>query len=175
MPFNQQMSFPRELTLKTTPEGIRLFAVPAREIALLHGEKKSWQETMVKPGNSMLAPFQGDLYHIIAEFDTKSSAQQFGFDIHGFQIMYNNKTGMIRAVRPSDNEISEVKVSHNSGKIRMEILLDKTSVEIFINNGEVPMAFYYIADEGNKKLAVAVEGGEVKLNSLDIFELKPAW
>jgi sucrose-6-phosphate hydrolase SacC (GH32 family) len=57
----------------------------------------------------------------------------------------------------------------------MEILLDRTSVEIFINDGEVPMAFYYIADEGNKKLALVSEGGEVKLNSLDIFELKSAW
>jgi sucrose-6-phosphate hydrolase SacC (GH32 family) len=71
--------------------------------------------------------------------------------------------------------VSEVKVGSKQGRIRMEILLDKTSVEIFINDGEVPMAFYYIADEANKKLALVSEGGEVKLNSLDIFELKSAW
>jgi fructan beta-fructosidase len=176
MPFNQQMSFPRELTLKTTADGIRLLAVPAREISLLHGEKKSWQETVIIPGNNMLDPFRGDLYHIIAEFSAvKSTAQQFGFNIHGFQILYNTKTGTIKAVRPSDNAVSEVKVRLKQGRIRMEILLDKTSVEIFINDGEVPMAFYYIADEANKKLTLVSEGGEVKLNSLDIFELKSAW
>ena len=31
MPFNQQMSFPRELTLRTTPDGVRLFMNPIRE------------------------------------------------------------------------------------------------------------------------------------------------
>jgi fructan beta-fructosidase len=176
MPFNQQMSFPRELTLKTTPDGIRLFAVPAREISLLHGEKKSWQETMVKPENSLLDPFKNDLYHIIAEFAAdKSTAQEFGFNIHGFQIMYNKRTGMIKAVRPSDNAVSEVKVRPIRGRIRMEILLDRTSVELFINDGEVPMAFYYIANEDNKKMALVSEGGDVKLNSLDVFELKSAW
>jgi fructan beta-fructosidase len=57
----------------------------------------------------------------------------------------------------------------------MEILLDRTSVELFINDGEVPMAFYYIANEDNKKMALVSEGGDVKLNSLDVFELKSAW
>jgi len=68
-----------------------------------------------------------------------------------------------------------VKVRPKQGLIRMEILLDKTSVEIFINDGEVPMAFYYIAEEDNKKLALVSEGGDVKLNSMHIFELKSAW
>ena len=36
MPFNQQMSFPCELTLRTTPEGIRLFREPVKEIENLH-------------------------------------------------------------------------------------------------------------------------------------------
>lgn len=37
MPFNQQMSIPRELTLRTTPEGPRLFTEPISELAQLHG------------------------------------------------------------------------------------------------------------------------------------------
>ena len=32
MPFNQMMCFPCELTLRTTPEGIRLFFQPVKEI-----------------------------------------------------------------------------------------------------------------------------------------------
>lgn len=175
MPFNQQMSFPRELTLRTTPEGMRLFAVPAREIALLHGDKKSWKETLIKPDNNLLEPFQGDLYHIIADFAADKNAPPFGFNIHGFEILYNAKTNTLKAVRPTDKAVSEVKVLPKQGRIRMEILLDKTSIEIFINDGEVPMAFYFIADEANKKIALISEGGETKLNSMDIFALKSAW
>ena len=36
MPFNQQMSFPRVLTLRTTAEGVRLCMTPVREIERLY-------------------------------------------------------------------------------------------------------------------------------------------
>ena len=36
MPFNQQVSFPCELTLRSTPNGPRIFREPIREIELLH-------------------------------------------------------------------------------------------------------------------------------------------
>ena len=36
MPFNQQMSFPCVLTLRTTPEGIRLHREPVAEIENIH-------------------------------------------------------------------------------------------------------------------------------------------
>ena len=42
MPFNQQMSFPVELTLRTLPDGIRLCREPVREIELLHTGTRTW-------------------------------------------------------------------------------------------------------------------------------------
>jgi len=42
MPFNQQVTFPRELTLRTTPEGPRLFRQPIRELAQLHDSEDVW-------------------------------------------------------------------------------------------------------------------------------------
>ena len=36
MPFSQMMSFPAELSLRTTPDGIRLFAEPVREVKTLY-------------------------------------------------------------------------------------------------------------------------------------------
>src|SRR5207302_5154989 len=40
MPFNQQMTVPCELTLRRTGDGIRLFAIPVRELDTLHtGER----------------------------------------------------------------------------------------------------------------------------------------
>ena len=36
MPFNQQMTFPCELTLRTTADGIRMFRKPVREIETIH-------------------------------------------------------------------------------------------------------------------------------------------
>src|SRR5437588_541892 len=42
MPFNQQMAFPCELMLRTTPDGVYLFAEPVQEIEKLHGKRRAW-------------------------------------------------------------------------------------------------------------------------------------
>ena len=42
MPFNQQMSFPCVLTLRTTDEGIRLYREPVAEIANIHDYTHAW-------------------------------------------------------------------------------------------------------------------------------------
>ena len=42
MPFNGQMSFPVELTLRTTPQGVRLCRQPVRELEMLHRRTLRW-------------------------------------------------------------------------------------------------------------------------------------
>ena len=39
MPFNQQMSYPCAMTLHETPEGLRIFRQPVKEIASLYGKE----------------------------------------------------------------------------------------------------------------------------------------
>ena len=176
MPFNQQFAFPRELILRTTREGIRLCAVPAREIETLHGKQQAWRNLTVNPGDNPMSSLKGELYHIVSEFVVdKNTAEEFGFNLRGFEVFYNTKTNMIRARRPTDNVVSEVKLMPEKGKIRMEILLDRASVEIFANNGEVPMSFFYLPDDGNRSLSVVCKEGNVLLNSMDVYELGSIW
>jgi fructan beta-fructosidase len=176
MAFNQQMSFPRELSLKTTKDGIRLFAIPAREIAALHKEKKSWNKTEVKANNDFLSSLKSDRYHIISTFQVqKNGNAEFGFNLRGFEILYNSKTGTIKATRPSDKAVSEVKVPPVDGNLKIELLLDRTSVEIFINDGEIPMAFFYLPDEANRRISLIAKGENVVLKSMDVYELESAW
>ena len=59
MPFNGQMSFPVELTLRTTPQGLRLCRQPVKELELLHRRTLRWQEHRLSPG-----PNRHDLYHV---------------------------------------------------------------------------------------------------------------
>ena len=62
MPFNQQVTFPRELTLRTTAEGPRLFRQPIREIEILQDREENWTNRTLTAGQSVpLAP-AGDLF-----------------------------------------------------------------------------------------------------------------
>ena len=48
MPFNQQMSFPCELTLRTTSEGIRLHREPVAEIENIHTYTHAWSDLTIQ-------------------------------------------------------------------------------------------------------------------------------
>lgn len=82
---------------------------------------------------------------------------------------------MIKVHNPNDPSAIEVKALPQNGRIRIEILLDITSVEVFINNGEIPMAFFYIPADYKQLLSFYSKGGNVLLNDLKVFELKSAW
>ena len=60
MPFNQQMSFPRTLTLRSTPEGTRLCMMPVREIEKIRGTKHSWAELELGPRGNPLQGLEGN-------------------------------------------------------------------------------------------------------------------
>jgi sucrose-6-phosphate hydrolase SacC (GH32 family) len=64
MPFNQQMSFPYEMTVRTTEQGPRLFLNPIREVEKLHRKKHEWSNLSLKPGQNPLANLTGDLFEI---------------------------------------------------------------------------------------------------------------
>ena len=53
MPFNQEISFPCVLTLRSTPGGPRVYREPIHEIALLHDNKHSWTNHTL-PGGTVL-------------------------------------------------------------------------------------------------------------------------
>ena len=78
MPFNQCMLFPCELTLRTTDEGIRMFAKPVREIETLHARKHAWKNRTLKEGENLLSGIKGELFDIRAEFEV-GDAEEFGF------------------------------------------------------------------------------------------------
>src|SRR6185503_11656428 len=63
MPFNQQMAFPRELRLKRTDDGLRLFNTPVREIGLLRGKQHDWSDLALAPGgDNPLSDLRGELF-----------------------------------------------------------------------------------------------------------------
>ena len=64
MPFNQSMGIPVELTLRTTEEGLRLFANPVRELASLRTKSYSLKSQIFGPGENPAAAIKGELDNI---------------------------------------------------------------------------------------------------------------
>ena len=68
------MTIPCQLTLRTTPDGVRMFAEPVKELTTLHGKKHTWTDQTLKPKNNLLEKVRGDLFDIRGEFEPTGAA-----------------------------------------------------------------------------------------------------
>jgi sucrose-6-phosphate hydrolase SacC (GH32 family) len=168
MPFNQQMTFPRELTLKTTADGVRLCMRPVREIAKLHGKRHAWTNLVLKPGEKPLAGLRGELWDMEAEI-APAQAQEIVLTVRGVPIVYDRQKHTLHCLGRS----APVRLSN--GVLKLRILVDRTSVEIFVGNGEVVMCSCFLPNLRDRSLDLHVVGGPATVRALTVHELRSAW
>lgn len=168
MPFNQQMSFPCELSLHTTPEGIRLFRRPVREIELLHAARHAWADLALKPGENPLQGLSGELIEIRAVIEP-GRATEVGFSLRGERVAYSVAQKQLTCLGHS------APLEPQQGRVQLQILLDRTSLEVFGNDGRVSLATCFLPNLADRSLAAYCVGGEARLVSLEVYELKSAW
>jgi len=168
MPFNQMMLFPVELTLRPMGQGVRMFAKPVREIERLWGQSRTWRQIEVSPGGDPVGSVEGDLLHVKATL-RPVGATKCGFVVRGIEVAYDVAAGKLTCLDKS------ARLSPVDGVIRLELLVDRTSIEIFANEGEVYMPMAVIPPADNQSTRILVEGGPVKLETLEIHPLKSAW
>jgi|GEM_PF-1217623 sucrose-6-phosphate hydrolase SacC (GH32 family) len=56
-----------------------------------------------------------------------------------------------------------------------EMLVARTSIEIFANDGQVYMPMGVIGPESNKTLGLLATAGPVKIESLEVHRLRSIW
>ncbi len=162
MPFNQQVSFPCELTLRSTPKGPRLFREPIREIALLHHGSDGWTNRTLKANEVLPLEPSGRSFHILAEVSIPEGAK-LAFNLRGVPLILTSKT-VASGTSPTSvlDKINTV-----------EILVDRASIETFINRGEISATRFVLPNENG--LSVKAENGSVTIQSLIVYQLNSAW
>ena len=60
-------------------------------------------------------------------------------------------------------------------KIMLEILIDRTSVEIFANGGQNVMSNCFLPKEGAEDVVLYTIGGELGIDKLDVYEVNSIW
>lgn len=168
MPFNQQMSFPCELRLVRTKDGIHLTRQPVREIELLHGTSRiKWDGVTLAEGTTPEL-LGGDLFDVEAEFDMQK-ATEVGLIVNGEKVAYSATEGKVKALGAA------APLEIMKGHVTLRVLVDKTSIETFANGGEVSLSSCYLPKDGAKGLAIYAEGGAAKLVRLEAHVLRSAW
>ena len=168
MPFTQQMNFPTEVTLRTTPEGIRMYRIPVREIQKLHLTGHRWGNEVLRPGSNPFAGLSGDLFDIRAEVEPHDAAT-FGLKIRGELVQCNVAGKTISCLGRS------APLAPENGRIKLQVLVDRTSLEVFGNDGRVVLTSCFLPPEENKDLEIYTEGGDVNIVSAEVYPLRSIW
>ena len=168
MPFNQQMTFPRVLSLRSTPEGVRFFAEPAAEITKLYQRRHNVKPGPLKPGENPLSAIRGELFDIESDLEV-GRATSLELRIRGTPVVYNAASHELSCLGRS------VKLAGVDDRLQLRVLVDRTSVEVFAAGGRYVMSLCFNPDPADRSLALSAAGGAATIKSFYVRELKSAW
>ncbi len=189
MPFDQQLTFPCELSLKTVNGKIQVFRRPAAEIEKLHTRKvdHKFDGAVLSSGDNLPLPHQGESLHLkmVLEFEDRPIYKD-GPDPHG--VIQGGEGVAIIHIRGERLEVRSrslhgvavksvpplpEKGSPSTSIITLDLLIDRTSIEAFANGGEASLTKAFLPIDDN--LSLQCFRGPVRIRSLEIYEMGSIW
>jgi fructan beta-fructosidase len=167
MPFNQTFTVPTRLTLRTTDDGIRMFATPIKELRQLRKPNPKTVEGTVlsadKPTVEIDAP--GQLFDILVTLKKGTAAKAV------FRFGENAVTYDFTA-----RKLDEMPLEMKDGRVTFRVLVDRPMYEVCGGGG----ACYKTSgrrDQGKPlgTISLSAEGGSVTVESLEVYEMESAW
>jgi sucrose-6-phosphate hydrolase SacC (GH32 family) len=186
-PWRSAMSIPRELTLRRIDGEIRLCQRPVRELETLRGNRRTIRNLAVRDAAVSLG-VKGQQLDIIAEFDI-GTAREFGLRVLkgaeeqtaiGFDAsaksLYVDRTrsGIVDFHEKFPGRHAGPLIPEN-GRIRLRILVDRSSVEVFGNHGETAITDLVFPAESSDAIELFAIGGECTLVTFDAWPLQSVW
>ena len=191
-PWRSAMSVPRELHLTTVDGADRLTAAPVSSLKSLRGAKPfmATKSHALLPGTTTLSGrnSSGDTLDIVATFKVRD-AQKFGLKVRvgngqRTTIGYDAKRGGVYVDRTKSGKVDFnaqfpsvefAPLKPVNGSVTLRVLVDRSSVEVFGNDGRVTITDQVFPDPGSKAVQVFSQGGRAQLQTITIWRLKSAW
>lgn len=168
MPFNQMMLIPTELTLRKTKEGIRMFNAPVKELDMLQEKEFSWNGINGEEASKLLQQFNDAVSvriktSIKLSQPTEAGLKLFEQNLLRYDLAFNQVNDLFYS--PDDR---------TSMEISADIIIDKTSVEVFIDGGAFSYAIERKADPKNKD-GFKFFGNKIDVKDLKVYLMKSIW
>lgn len=181
-PFNGLMSFPTELTLRSTANGVRMFNEPVKEIEQLHQQAYQWANLTLQQANDKLAEIDAELLHVKCEIEN-INAIAYSIIFDDDVLYYTLKPNYFYYNEEArDAESFRIKYLPELGSNTMwyEFIVDRTSLEVFVDQGRFTMILPRILNSRNRGMRFAAgDGGQpindIKINKLEVYEMQSIW
>jgi fructan beta-fructosidase len=169
MPFEQQLSFPATMHLRRINDKYHLCRWPIKEIELLYGRQWSLSgNRSVAEVNQEWAKADVEASDITIEFMPKAG-EDLTFNLRGSMLRYDAAKNQLHFKR------YVMKHALNSdGSVRLRILIDRASLEIFLNDGIGVLTHSEVHDLDNRALSIEGGAGAV-IKKMELHELTSSW
>jgi levanase/fructan beta-fructosidase len=147
-------SFPVELTLHDTDDGVRVFSTPVPELASLRTSSETWKDLTIADGTRQLPA--GSTYELEATVDVSRATR------------FTLKVG--RDVTYEDQSLDGARLQPVNGRIKLHLLVDRDQLDVFGNGG----AAYQSYNVRPTELELVAEGRAV-VQQLTIHQLGSIW
>jgi sucrose-6-phosphate hydrolase SacC (GH32 family) len=173
MPFNQQMACPRELTLRDTKDGLRVYRYPVREMEQLRVRTTTLPARNLAPGENALKGDWPELLDIELEFEVRD-AKRVVFAVGPEEVVYDAVAKKLNAFTTSERK-NPAPLAPVDGVVKLRLLIDRTSIEVFGNDGECDLAGVFYTTPDNRALSLTSVGGGIGIKKLTMHELRSIW
>ena len=169
-PWFGQMSLPRELSIK---EG-RLYQQPVRELEALRRDRREYRQVLVN-GERRLEGICGriiDMEIVVRPADKGNMYHKFAVRVAG-----NERFHTAVSFRPHENTVKldrkfsgsprailhqrRCRVDSRGGELKVRLILDRFSVEVFVNDGEQVMTATIYTEPGADGITFFADGEAV--------------
>ncbi|WP_279345122.1 GH32 C-terminal domain-containing protein [Streptomyces sp. HP-A2021] len=191
-PWRGAQSVPREMALRTVDGRIRLTSKPVGNLESLRETHPAAASavTLTSASKPLISPAaKGKALDIEATFSLKD-ADRFGLKVRtgtggeetviGYdtttQELYVDRTrsgvGDFNSTFPG---VQTAPLKPKNGKVKLRILVDWSSVEVFGGNGEAVITDQIFPDPSSTGIEIFTEGGTATLSDLRAWQLKSIW
>lgn len=162
-PFNKCMTFPCEMTLKSENNELTLCTNPIKEIEKLYKTTYHLKDFTFTPESPFSHPLQDECYDIT--FKLKAGTKPFDIKLFGVNIHCGqNQLSIFDSKAPLKAQ----------DEIVLRFLIDKTGIEIFIDNGSAFLSVGALMDYNLSRLEIVPED-RLFAEQIKISPLKSIW
>ncbi|MFC0773011.1 glycoside hydrolase family 32 protein [Terrimonas alba] len=176
-------AIPRELSLVRYGNEIKLIQQPVTEMNALKQEAFAVENKQVE--DSFDLPYKGDAYQLEIIIDpgeakaaglkllkSKNEVTIIKYDNNLKQLQLDrSKSGNVN-FHPKFSSVEQADVSLVGGKIKLNILVDKSVIEVFANDGLVTISDLVFPLEKEGGIQLFSEGGKANFQSVKIWRMK---
>lgn len=184
-PVNGIQSIPRQVKLKTFPEGIRLVQEPIQELQTLRGGQTIlegntfegvWTPKKLKPANNR--------YEMVVEFQNVNAEEvgvrvcvggqektTIGYNLAAEDLYFDRRYSGQQHIVDFHKAVFHAPMKNRYETVKLHLFVDNCSVEVFGNQGETCISNKIYPSEGSTGIEFFSHGGKATIKSIEFYPI----